>query len=83
MRIFTGGTYCFAMNYFSECTRSPLALGLYNRLFIDSLGFMGVNKLKGTSNYLAEIKKNIETDSQFFLKFLYDKRSILLVIMRT
>ena len=54
------------MNYFSECTRSPLALGLYNRLFIDSLGFMGVNKLKGTSNYLAEIQKTLTLTLRFF-----------------
>ena len=33
--------------------------------------------VKGTSNCLAELQKNIETDSQFFLNFLYHIRGIL------
>ena len=33
--------------------------------------------IKGTSNYLAELKKTIENDSHFFLNFLYDIRDIL------
>ena len=32
---------------------------------------------KGTFNYLAKSKKNIESDSQFFLNFLYNIRGIL------
>ena len=37
----------------------------------------GSQYLKGTSNYVAELKKNIETDSQFFLSVLYYIRGIL------
>ena len=38
---------------------------------------MGPLTLKGTSNYLAEFEKNIESASQIFLNFLYDLRGIL------
>ena len=31
-----------------------------------------VNQLKGTSNYLTEFQRSIETDSQMFLNLLYD-----------
>ena len=39
--------------------------------------------IKGTSNYLAEFEKNIETASQIFLNFLHDLRGILPEINKT
>ena len=48
-------------------------------LALSNEGFSYITQelVKGTSNCLAKFLKNIETDSQFFLNFLYHIRGIL------